>query len=195
MRLDGDAVTAAACLYEDCPEAHPIAKSAGEGTCATCRTRFTKADRLARVLWGYTPDVEVTWLGAIVELHLRTPAARKWVSERAWYSKWQLKKDTLTVEPRYVEALFAGMQGGLKLPWNPRYLAYCAATGASTPDEALARDRERWPGGCMTGYITWINAQWEGFAKSVGIPRRVIELQLGFDVHARFDAWLREQLS
>jgi len=38
--------------------------------------------------------------------------------------------------------------------WNPRYLEYATERGL-TPDEALAADRIRWPGGCMAGFIIW----------------------------------------
>ena len=41
--------------------------------------------------------------------------------------------------------------------WNPRYLAYCRATGGLSPDATLERDREQYPGGCMCGFILWIN--------------------------------------
>lgn len=39
---------------------------------------------------------------------------------------------------------------------NPHWLAYCRANG-NTPDEQLGHDRKKWPGGCMVGYILWIN--------------------------------------
>ncbi len=39
--------------------------------------------------------------------------------------------------------------------WNPRYLAYCTAQGRG-PEEQTAFDKERWPGGCMCGYMQWI---------------------------------------
>ncbi len=40
--------------------------------------------------------------------------------------------------------------------YNPRYLEYCEAHGhAGDPEGQLAADRERYPGGCMCGYILW----------------------------------------
>lgn len=41
---------------------------------------------------------------------------------------------------------------------NPRYLAYCVAHGR-TPEEMLAHDAERFPGGKMAGFIVWISRQ------------------------------------
>lgn len=46
---------------------------------------------------------------------------------------------------------------------HERYVAYCAAHGR-TPDAQGARDRNRWPGGCMTGYIMWIQRHHLAFA-------------------------------
>ena len=40
---------------------------------------------------------------------------------------------------------------------QPRYSAYCV-THDKTPDEMLAHDRKRWPGGCMCGFLIWMNA-------------------------------------
>lgn len=39
--------------------------------------------------------------------------------------------------------------------WNPRYVLYAAHEGR-TPEQQVAHDDTRWPGGCMTGYICWI---------------------------------------
>ena len=38
--------------------------------------------------------------------------------------------------------------------YQPRYLAYCAAHGM-TPDEMMAHDRIRFPGGKMAGFLIW----------------------------------------
>ena len=43
---------------------------------------------------------------------------------------------------------------------NPRYIAYAAAHG-ETPDSMLERDRERWPGGVMAGFMLWIEKRWQ----------------------------------
>jgi len=39
--------------------------------------------------------------------------------------------------------------------WNPRYVAYAECHGRA-PADMLKYDRERWPGGCMCGFILWM---------------------------------------
>lgn len=40
--------------------------------------------------------------------------------------------------------------------WNPRYLRYVEAEGIpGDPAGTLARDKARWPCGCMLGFILW----------------------------------------
>ena len=46
---------------------------------------------------------------------------------------------------------------------NPRYLAYCAAHGWRTPEAMLEHDKKLYPGGCMCGFILWMNEQWSDF--------------------------------
>jgi hypothetical protein len=65
-------------------------------------------------------------------------------------------------------------------PWagtQSRYVAYCLAHGATSPEEMLARDTEQYPGGCMTGYILWISWKWREWPGAA------------WD-HEGFDAWL-----
>lgn len=69
------------------------------------------------------------------------------------------------------------------MSWNPRYLAYCAATGGLSPDDTLARDRQRYPGGCMAGFIIWSSQQAERWRALTG--RQFLD--------ADYDAWLAEQ--
>ena len=45
---------------------------------------------------------------------------------------------------------------------NTGYRAYARAHGMS-PDEMLAHDMQRWPGGCMAGFIVWIGGQKAAF--------------------------------
>lgn len=69
--------------------------------------------------------------------------------------------------------------------YQPRYLAYCQAHGM-TPEAMDAHDEERFPGGCMTGYILWIGDRWAEWAKVNG---RKDQQRTAAD-HASFDAWL-----
>jgi len=42
--------------------------------------------------------------------------------------------------------------------WNPRFSAYALSKGHQ-PQEQLNLDREEWAGGCMTGFILWLQAR------------------------------------
>ncbi len=73
--------------------------------------------------------------------------------------------------------------------WNPRYVAYSAANGAS-PEEMLLRDEARFPGGKMAGFMCWISGRWTEYTKLRGF-RTSEALQMNDpDVHANFNAWL-----
>lgn len=48
--------------------------------------------------------------------------------------------------------------------WNPRFVAYAKSNGL-TPEQQLAKDRSRYPGGCMAGFITWIQDKARKFVK------------------------------
>ena len=52
-----------------------------------------------------------------------------------------------------------------KKDWNPRYVIYALAHG-NTPDVMLAKDKERYKGGCMCGFILWVNRHVELFRAS-----------------------------
>ena len=43
--------------------------------------------------------------------------------------------------------------------FNPRYTEYAKAHG-KTEEEMLSQDKEQYPGGCMAGFVTWINDKW-----------------------------------
>lgn len=43
-----------------------------------------------------------------------------------------------------------------KPSWNPYYLAYCKRKG-NEPEKQLEIDRDKYPGGCMCGFILWID--------------------------------------
>ena len=75
--------------------------------------------------------------------------------------------------------------------WNPRYLAYCRAHGHPDPDDMLAADDERWPGGVMTGFILWIAERWAEWSpiRKAEKPDYCHEVKTDDD-HAAFTAWL-----
>jgi len=69
---------------------------------------------------------------------------------------------------------------------NPRYVLYAYPL---PPDVRMAKDQEEWPGGCMTGFLGWINRRWNEFDQVMGWS--------GHDPEARsdeamfwFDLWL-----
>lgn len=72
--------------------------------------------------------------------------------------------------------------------WNPRYVAYAAAHGR-TPKEQSDYDKERWPGGCMCGFILWINKAWGVWSEESG-EKPDSGGRFWPDQHKRFDAWL-----
>ena len=83
---------------------------------------------------------------------------------------------------------FANPDGSAQGAWTgyqSRYVAYCKAHGAATPDEMMARDEAEYPGGVMCGYILWITSKWREWGDLTGHkgPRSA-------DDHAAFDAWL-----
>ena len=43
--------------------------------------------------------------------------------------------------------------------WNPRFVAYSKAHG-KTPAAMLRHDKRKWPGGCMVGFMHWIQDRW-----------------------------------
>ncbi len=69
---------------------------------------------------------------------------------------------------------------------NPRYVAYCLAH-SRTPDEMLAVDRRAWPGGCMCGFMLWVQARWREWDIKCGNPRNHARTM---EEHAEFDSWL-----
>lgn len=88
------------------------------------------------------------------------------------------------------------------MTWNPRYLAYARAEGEPDPDAMLARDRERYPGGSMCGFMLWIQARWREWAATLTLPRAATRwgtdepdhrraLLCGY-THDDFDRWLNE---
>lgn len=52
---------------------------------------------------------------------------------------------------------------------NPRYVAYAAMHGRETAEQ-LVHDLVEYEGGCMTGFITWVQAEAGNFNRSKGDP-------------------------
>lgn len=67
-----------------------------------------------------------------------------------------------------------------------RYQAYAAAHDR-TPEAMLAHDRQRSPGGQMTGYTRWIAEQWDAF----GIP--IMSRSTSDAEQDAFTTWLTER--
>jgi hypothetical protein len=78
--------------------------------------------------------------------------------------------------------------------WNPRYLSYCRAHGHPDPDEMLAVDKERWPGGAMTGFSLWVQRAWLEFTNYWNITRNAkFDVKfMGIVYHKEFDHWLTD---
>ena len=68
---------------------------------------------------------------------------------------------------------------------NPRFLAYARSRG-ETPEETLAHDEHRYPGGKMTGFMAWISARWAEWHAERGHYSPI----LTEDDHRDFDEWL-----
>lgn len=73
--------------------------------------------------------------------------------------------------------------------WNPRYLAYAAFHGHSDPEAMLAADAVKWPGGCMTGFVLWVQARWWQWASATG--RADLEALTPAE-HDHFTGWLAD---
>ena len=69
--------------------------------------------------------------------------------------------------------------------WNPRYLAYCWATGAASPEEARERDWQEHGGARNLPFIRWSNRHLEEWRRHSG--------QAGPLDHGAYDAWLTEK--
>lgn len=69
--------------------------------------------------------------------------------------------------------------------WNPRYVWYAQAYSRS-PENQLAHDKQEWVGGCMTGFILWIQDKWKIF-------RAIHRIELHMDQNKMFDDWMVEQ--
>jgi hypothetical protein len=71
---------------------------------------------------------------------------------------------------------------------NPRYVSYARVMhGTGDLDAVLAADRARYPGGCMCGFILFIQEHLSAFRKANGLGRFD---HLTIENHADFDAYL-----
>lgn len=70
--------------------------------------------------------------------------------------------------------------------WNPRYLNYAKSHGRS-PEEQIAHDREKFPGGPGAGFILWNRSRICEYSK---INPRAFTPGGGLADHAGYDAWL-----
>lgn len=70
--------------------------------------------------------------------------------------------------------------------WNPRYVAYSRAHQRG-PDEMLAFDRERAPGGHMAPFMIWMSQRWQEWRQANGMKPNEHVPEAG---HVEFDAWL-----
>ena len=75
----------------------------------------------------------------------------------------------------------------MKTKYNSRWLAYIKVHGYKNPEEALAGEKKKYPGGCMCGFIIWIQEQWKEFNESIG--KNLLK-----DTHEKFDAWLNKKV-
>ena len=69
---------------------------------------------------------------------------------------------------------------------NPRYVRFATVHGR-TSEAQMVHDRERWPGGVMTGFILWMSARWVQWRALRHIPR---DAPLSEADHRDFDEWL-----
>ena len=78
-----------------------------------------------------------------------------------------------------------------ELACNPRYVCYAREVHGAPPLVALNLDRALWPGGCMCGFMLWIQARWREF----GGVRLEMNPKVKTDAdHEAFDAWLKERV-
>lgn len=72
-----------------------------------------------------------------------------------------------------------------------RYTQYALAHGCE-PDVMFERDRVRWPGGCMAGFMQWSSLALRAFAAEHNCKAfRDVKMLLGdVKTHRVYDAWL-----
>lgn len=70
---------------------------------------------------------------------------------------------------------------------NPRYRAYARAHAEPDAVAMVRKDRRRWPGGVMAGFILWIDARWREWDAAHRHPRDHVRSD---QEHRAFTAWL-----
>ena len=76
------------------------------------------------------------------------------------------------------------------LSHNPRFVNYARYHG-NTPEQQLAHDRQRYPGGVMTGYVLWNRSRIVMFSH---IEPRAFTCG-GLTDHESYDRWLTDYVT
>lgn len=71
--------------------------------------------------------------------------------------------------------------------FKPRFVAYARSHGRE-PEQQVAYDRERYPGGWAAGFMVWIGRRWDEWDAETGFVG--VHTQWA---HQQFDAWLNER--
>lgn len=69
---------------------------------------------------------------------------------------------------------------------NPRYVLFAYPL---PPVVRMRKEADRWPGGCMTGFLCWINQRWNEFDRLMGWNNRDPEARSD-EAMWWFDLWL-----
>lgn len=70
--------------------------------------------------------------------------------------------------------------------WQPRFVIYASHHG-KTSEEMRAYDAERFPGGKMYGYTSWVTKRWAEWDRLKNNGKDHVR---GAEEYAAFDAWL-----
>lgn len=70
--------------------------------------------------------------------------------------------------------------------WQPRFVIYARHHG-KTPEEMLAYDAERFPGGKMYGYTSWVTTRWQEWDRLKNNGKNHVR---SAEEYAAFDLWL-----